>query len=177
MQVFWEKGYEAASLSDLTKGMRISRSSLYETFGDKQALFEEAMHCYRSQIASQRIAILKNAKSAREGIRRYFESMSDVCGSPGIPGGCFFTNAAAALNSRDEKTAAVIQRGTAALEEAFMELFLRGCRTGEISEKKDVRALARLFLVVTYGLNVLSKVERCREKFEETARTAEKFLD
>ncbi len=46
LRVFWRKGYEGASLSDLTKAMRINRPSLYAAFGNKEALFRRALDRY-----------------------------------------------------------------------------------------------------------------------------------
>lgn len=61
MRVFWEKGYEGTSLSDLTEAMGINRPSLYAAFGNKEELFLKVMGCYAKGPASYRQEVLKEA--------------------------------------------------------------------------------------------------------------------
>lgn len=73
MHVFWEKGFEAASLSDLTARMGIQRPSIYATFGDKKGLFEAALRKYTSSHAAHvRLSLQKHA-SVREAFRTFLK--------------------------------------------------------------------------------------------------------
>ncbi|MFC6604594.1 TetR/AcrR family transcriptional regulator [Ectobacillus funiculus] len=74
MLVFWEKGYDATSIPDLLKAMELSRSSLYETFVDKQTLYVEAIHHYK-KVRQNKRNLLVNAPSAKVGIRQYLISI------------------------------------------------------------------------------------------------------
>jgi len=72
LRVFWSKGYEGASLSDLTEAMGISRPSLYAVFGNKEALFRRALDLYDRDSAAFMTAALKapNARAVAEGVLR-----------------------------------------------------------------------------------------------------------
>src|SRR5690348_5749857 len=72
MTVFWKKGYEATSIPDLLEAMGLSRSSLYETFQDKQSLYYEAIQHYK-KLSQRKRDVLIAAPTAIEGIRQYFE--------------------------------------------------------------------------------------------------------
>src|SRR6185369_6883576 len=69
MCVFWTKGYEATSLGDLLSAMGIARQSLYDTFGDKRALFGEALARYQQSRGDSLRAVLDGAPSVRRAIR------------------------------------------------------------------------------------------------------------
>ncbi|UUZ94526.1 TetR/AcrR family transcriptional regulator [Paenibacillus sp. P25] len=75
LKLFWQKGYEATSLSDLTSGMGIQRPSIYAAFGDKKELFEAALRKYTRTHASEVRAKLQSSSSVKEAFRRLFESL------------------------------------------------------------------------------------------------------
>src|SRR6266404_2093420 len=87
MQVFWRKGYEGASLSDLTKAMHINRPSLYAAFGDKEALFRKALDCYVARTMEFVQEVLKE-KSARRFVERLLRGAADLQTDPRHPPGC-----------------------------------------------------------------------------------------
>lgn len=75
MQLFWEKGYAATSLSDLTAKMEIQKPSLYSAFGDKEGLFEAALRRYTNLHAARIRTKLQSGKSVKEAIRTLFENI------------------------------------------------------------------------------------------------------
>ena len=177
MAVFWEKGYDGTSLPDLMKGMGISRSSLYETFGDKQALFKEAMECYLECVASKRMYALKIAKTARRGIKAYFEDQIRVALDENYPDGCFFTNVSAALGSCDSKTGEYARLAAARLEKEFHDLLRKGQDSGEFSRNKDVAAIARCLTGLSYGMNILAPLGKDRKCLEAMVKAILKLLE
>ena len=70
MEVFWRLGYERASLDQLLDAMGISKQSLYDTFGDKRALYLLALAAYREQTLSSMRALFASAKTTRDGFSR-----------------------------------------------------------------------------------------------------------
>ena len=77
MGVFWEKGYEGASLQDLLEAMKIARGSLYKAFDDKRGIYLASLDRYDQTIVEQEIAVLRDPK-AGDGlvrIRKMFESL------------------------------------------------------------------------------------------------------
>ncbi len=172
LYLFWEKGYDATTLPELLEKMSISRSSLYDTFGDKQALFREALNLYLHQFAARRMPFLRKAKSAKQGITAYFQDHIEVALADAYPGGCFVTNTATTLKTTDEQIVNLITHGTEQLEEEFHALLQRGQEAREIPRDKDIQALARLFVGIAYGINVVARVSSNRERLEGMANAA-----
>jgi TetR/AcrR family transcriptional repressor of nem operon len=73
VELFWRKGYNATSMQDLVDGLGISRSSLYDTFGDKHTLYIRALEKYKALGSGQMCSIVSNAASAKEAIRKLLE--------------------------------------------------------------------------------------------------------
>lgn len=158
MLVFWEKGYEAASIPDLLKAMGLSRSSMYETFVDKETLYVEAIQHYK-KISQKKRNLLVNASSAKVGIRQYFDLHITSAFDEDLPKGCLITNATIGLASPDKQLRNLVQNRFEELEKAFYELLSKGQQTGEIDPKKDIKTLSHLLLNLNHGINVVSKVK------------------
>lgn len=92
MQLFWEKGYAATSLSDLTAKMEIQRPSLYAAFGDKEGLFEAALRRYTNLHAASIRTKLQKEQSVKEAIRIFFENMVEEEYKKESNKGCFCIN-------------------------------------------------------------------------------------
>jgi TetR/AcrR family transcriptional repressor of nem operon len=177
LYTFWEKGYEATTLPDLLESMGINRSSFYNTFGDKQALFHEVMSLYYQQTAIQRLTILQKAKSAKQGLRDYFKHNIDVAVADYSPGGCLLTNTATNLKTIDEEIAQSITQSVDRLEQGIYRLLEKGQRSGEIPSDKDIKAMARLFIATSYGLNITARINPDREVLEDIAQAVLSTLD
>jgi len=167
MLVFWEKGYEATSMPDLLKAMGLSRSSLYETFGDKETLYKEALQQYRRQFSRNKRALLTNATSAKTGIRQYFERHIASALDDDLPGGCFITNAAVGVVSSDDPIRKPIEESFETLEQSFYELLKKGQQTGEIDASKDIGTLSFLLLNLNHSINVVSKLYTDKKKYSD----------
>src|ERR1700692_1987824 len=87
LQVFWRKGYEAASLSDLTKAVGVNRPSLYAAFGDKETLFRKALDRYLNGPAAYTQEALKEP-TARAVVERLLRGAADLNTASRNPGGC-----------------------------------------------------------------------------------------
>src|SRR6202140_4309582 len=87
LHVFWRKGYEGASLSDLTKAAGVNRPSLYAAFGDKEALFHKALDRYLSGPAAYTQEALKEP-TARAVVERLLRGAADLNAAPRNPGRC-----------------------------------------------------------------------------------------
>lgn len=166
MLLFWEKGYEATSIPDLLQVMGISRSSLYDTFSDKQTLYIAALEHYK-KVSFNRQAILEQASSVRAGIQQFFEQHITSAYDTGLPGGCFVTNAATTLESRDEKINELIKTSFLNLEQAFCELLEKGRQSGEIDKTTDVKAWSYLLLNLHQSINIMAKADQDQQRAKE----------
>ena len=153
MRVFWEKGYEGASLDDLTRAMGINRSSLYASFGNKEELFNKVIARYaEGPMAFFREALRQPA--ARTVVENLLRSTVAFLGDPSHPRGCLSLQGGLACGSSAEgvKRAMIDWRrqGLKQLEERM----LRAQREGNLSKDVDAKDLARYISVVMNGLAV-----------------------
>lgn len=170
MLVFWEKGYEATSIPDLLNAMGISRSSLYNTFGDKRALFLEALKFYQ-KLMDSRQEILNHAVNVKEGIAEYFNKRIESAYSTEHPKGCMTTNTSVELSTPDEQLKEIIQNRFLSLENSFYQLLERGRLSGKIKNTIDTRALACLFMNLNHSINIMGKVNIDRYHIEQMIQT------
>src|SRR6266513_167309 len=111
MHVFWAKGYEGASLSDLTRAMRINRPSLYAAFGNKEQLFRKVLDRYMDGPVAYFSKALA-APKAREVVEEIFLGTVRMADDPTVPAGCLMVQSALACgNASVRKEAAA--RGAA----------------------------------------------------------------
>ncbi len=177
MQAFWSKGYEATSLSDLTRAMGISRSSFYETFGSKHALFLDAIERFGDTTVERSVAGLEGDGPARAAIAQVFGRIVDNAIARGDRRGCFVCNCATEVSPHDPEAAARVAACHGRNEAAFQAAVTRGQRAGEIADDRDPRALARYFTSSLNGLGVMTKAKPDRAALDDVVRVVLSALD
>jgi TetR/AcrR family transcriptional repressor of nem operon len=176
MELFWAKGYEAASLDDLCDATGLNRSSLYGAFGDKRALYLQALERYERD-GTARIA----AALAKPPVKRSFEGfigriIDDIVAGPGRRG-CFIGNCAAELARLDRKAAARVRGSLQRIEATFREALTAARERGELSAAADAAALARFLTAGIQGLRLVGKANPERAALEDIARVMLRCLD
>lgn len=177
MLTFWDKGYEGTSIADLTEAMDISRSSLYETFGDKHDLFLEALTHYLTQTDRKRAHYFANATSVKQGIHTFFQGIIQFILDDKHPNGCFYTNTATAIGTLNEDIRAIIKHSSEKMEQDLYNFFLYGQQSGELRMDKDIRALARYFVGLIRGVSVMARIQTNREALVDIIEVGLKVLD
>jgi TetR/AcrR family transcriptional repressor of nem operon len=177
MEVFWSRGYEAASVGELVKHMGINRQSLYDTFGDKHALYLAALDRYREVEGRKMFELLERPGPVKKALRQLFESVIGCSRGEGERRGCFVGNATSELAGRCRATAEKACDQMAAAEEALYRALLRGRREGEIGGRGDLRAVARFLYSSLQGLQLMSKATRDRKTLEDVVRVTLSVLD
>lgn len=157
MMLFWEKGYEATSLSDLTSKMGIQKPSLYSAFGDKKTLFETALRKYTQFHATHVRTTLQNKPSIKEAFRAFFEGLVEEAYGENHKRGCFCINTMVELAPHDEKFEILTREHQMYLSALFQETIERGIRSGELTISMSPKALAQTFVVSLIGLTVMMK--------------------
>jgi TetR/AcrR family transcriptional repressor of nem operon len=157
MELFWEKGYEATSLSDLTVKMGIQRPSLYSAFGDKKELFEAALRKYNKFHSSFIRARLQSAASVKDAFRSLFEGIVAEAYGEGSNRGCFCINVMVELAPHDAKFEVLTREHQMYLAAIFQETVERGIRSGELRSSVNAKSLAQTLVVSMIGLTVLMK--------------------
>ncbi|MDH3472209.1 MAG: TetR/AcrR family transcriptional regulator [Rhodospirillales bacterium] len=178
LQVFWTKGYEAASLCDLIAAMGISKSSFYETFGSKHALFLTVLDRYNDKVAGcQAEQLIEAAGSVKAGIATVFEDLIERMADGGDRRGCFLNNCAVEIAPHDPAAAAKVSVGLGRMEASFLAAIEEGQARGEIPARHSAAALARYLTGALNGLMVLAKGGRNRLALKEVAGIALAALD
>lgn len=171
MQIFWKKGFEATSLSDLTSRMGIQRPSIYSTFGDKKELFEAALRKYTRIHASNVRAKFQNNLSVKEGFYILFEGVVAEKYSEGYNRGCFCINTMVELAPHDEKFEILTREHQMYLSAIFQEMIERGVRSGELETKTNAKALAQTLVISLIGLTVMMKSRPERSFIDNSVET------
>ena len=122
LRVFWRKGYEGATLPDLTKAMGINRPSLYAAFGNKEALFRKAIDRYVEGPASHFREALQRP-TARAVVERLLRGSIDLITDSRNPRGCFMVQSALACGDTSESIRREMVKRRAAGEAALRERF------------------------------------------------------
>lgn len=177
MEVFWSRGYEAASIQDLVKKMRINRQSLYDTFGDKHALYLQALDRYREVESRKVFELLDRPGSVKKSLRQLFEGVVEGSLCSGQRRGCFMGNAMSELAGRCKETAARTSSNMAAAEEAFCRALLRGRKEGELKGVREPRAVARFLYCNLQGLVLMAKATQNRKTLEDVVKVTLSVLD
>lgn len=151
VRVFAEKGFEGTSLSDLTKGMRINKFSLYATYGNKEALFVKAMAEY-NDIRSQRLSQTLAVPSAFEGIKKLLSDAAGYFTDPNGLGSCFVTQAPLTASDASERTRRRVADIRASVEKVIRERLEQAVKDGELPKGQSATDLARFYAVTIQGM-------------------------
>jgi TetR/AcrR family transcriptional repressor of nem operon len=177
MEVFWSRGYEAASIQDLVKHMGINRQSLYDTFGDKHALYLLALDRYGEVEARRVFELLEQPGSVKKSLRQLFEGVVEKALCDGPRRGCFMGNAMSELAGHCKETAARTRSNMAAAEESFYRVLLRGKKEGELKAVRHPRAVARFLFSSFQGLVLMAKATQDRKTLEDVVKVTLSVLD
>ncbi|XXT20274.1 TetR/AcrR family transcriptional regulator [Sorangium sp. So ce429] len=172
MDLFLERGYEATSMSDLVGHLGISRQSLYDTFGDKQAIYIAALELWRDQQNQSFLQLLGSDEPIRSVVRRVFESViqQDLDGERSH--GCAMVSAIVRPSSSDETIARLVSDNARSLEAAWAKRLREAQDRGEIGAHHDPVALGRFFASALSGLRVTARTTRDRQALEDVMRVA-----
>lgn len=157
MQLFWRKGYEKTSVQDLLDAMQLSKSSLYQAFGGKQALFERCIARYVDLMIEPLRAALASAPSAIGFIRHFLESVLDEARGSCEARGCLVLNTANEFARRDPRIAEAVAEGLGRFHGVLLDAVQRAQREGDIAPERDAVGLADYLVSSMSGLKTLSK--------------------
>ena len=160
MTTFWRYGYEGTSMQTLVQNMGINRGSLYDTFGDKRALFLAAIAHYENTVMKEMVAILEAPGASKTAIVELFENLIDRAIKDRECFGCLITNTAIELCPHDADTAKRIATNLQRVEQAFKKALKTAQKKGEISLDCNLDGMAQYLTVSLQGLRVISKVNR-----------------
>lgn len=156
MAIFWTRGYEATSIEDLVAATGLNRGSLYATFANKRGLFLAVLERYWLRVGAPMMAALDHP-DPRHAIELMLESIIERTSDPAWPRGCLNTNTALECPGIGDDIARKVAEGLGRQESAIYQVLRRAQAQGALDSAQDARALARLFLGVAQGMNVVNK--------------------
>jgi AcrR family transcriptional regulator len=169
--VFWRKGYEGASMSDLTRAMGINRPSLYAAFGNKEALFCRALDRYAEGPASYVKEALAEP-TARAVAERVLHGSVDMLTGPQNPHGCLMVQGALACGEAAESVRQELVARRMTAEAAVRRRFERARADGDLPADADPGDLARYLLTVIRGMAVQATGGAGRKELRRVAELA-----
>lgn len=172
MECFWRRGYKATSLRDLTGAMGLTAPSLYNTFGDKRALFGRALERYLDRTTRDRLLRLERTLPPRVAIETFFEEIIDHSLRDKQRKGCFLVNSALDVAPHDAKCRAMIAAQFAGIEDFFQRCLAAAKTAGTVAKNIKPTEIAKLLLGVLLGIRVLARTNPQRELLEGLLRPA-----
>ncbi len=157
VRVFWQKGYEGASLSDLTEAMGINRPSLYAAFGDKETLFRKALDRYLAGAMTAPMEALEEIADTRMAVCAWLRLLAHSLTDPAHPPGCLVVHGALSCSAEAAPAAGALLECRQSGEARVRARLERGLAAGDLPAGTDVAALACFFATVMQGMAVQAK--------------------
>jgi TetR/AcrR family transcriptional repressor of nem operon len=168
---FWHRGYEATTVRDLAEAMRIGGASLYNAYGDKRALFAQALERYANRSMRERIARIEAAHWPKEAIAAFIAEIIDRSLKDPDRKGCLLVNSALDVAPHD----ATLGKVVAGYLDELRAFFRRNVEAAR--PDLDAEAVADHLLGVLLGIRVLARTRARRKALEAVARPALALLD
>ncbi|KAF2342673.1 TetR/AcrR family transcriptional regulator [Flavobacterium tistrianum] len=172
IEIFWHKGYNGTSAQDLVNHLGLSRSSLYDTFGDKQKLFVKSLKRYQKQNHDILIELLESAPNIKTAFTDIFKQAVVESLQDRITKGCFMVNSSVELAMHDPEIAKIVHDNQKTVEDIFCKAIKKGQELGQISDKQEARSLARFIFNNYSGIRVLARTgERDKQVYDDILKS------
>jgi len=172
MNLFWRKGYSATSVQDLVNHLGINRGSLYDTFGNKEQLFNESLALYKNSTIEGITQLFESHSKVKDGFAELFDvSIREVMKDKEFKG-CFFVNTTTELIPNDEKIHKVFKSIKRDFENLFYKFLKRGKDSGELKTDHDLKSLASMIFILYNGMKVVSKINPKKDELKNSIALA-----
>ncbi len=171
MHVFWRKGYDGTSLSDLTKAMRINAPSLYAAFGNKAALFGKVIDRYAAG-PGRYVPKALEAPTARAVVEQLFEGVVGLQVAKDHPGGCLLVQGAVSAGDKTSWVRKEVMARLAKTESAIRKRLERAKSERDLPKHANPADLARYIMAVLEGIAVAGATGAKRKQLQTIAEVA-----
>ena len=177
MEVFWARGYEAASLSELMEVMGIGKKSLYDTFGNKRSLFLKSLEHYANSALRCMVQRLDEAPPEKvvaeiRGILGDWRAMHGCKESKG----CLLGNNIADFDCSDTEVAQIFRGHLSTLEKAFASALERAKTEGGATLGDTPQRLARTLVCLGQGVAIVGRIMECSKVTDDALHFASERL-
>ncbi|WP_217239841.1 TetR/AcrR family transcriptional regulator [Streptomyces sp. AC555_RSS877] len=178
LELFWRRGFEATSMSDLVEHLGIGRASIYATFGNKHELYLKALDRYERAGLTRIVRELSQPGPALPAVRAVVRRYAAESAAEDLRLlGCMVTNTATELAPHDPAAARQVERNWDQLETVLHTALVRAQAQGELPAGRDPLTLARMLLVLLQGLRVTGKASSDPARVRDAAEQALTLLD
>jgi AcrR family transcriptional regulator len=171
LDLFWRKGYEGTSMSDLVETLGITRASLYAAFGSKEGLFRQVMDRYETKAGAYRIAA-EEAGNVLETVRLLLNGPVALHGDKLNPPGCLGVQGALACGAESKAVRDDLASRRRQGEAAIRKRLQHAASEGDLTADSDPADLARYLSALIYGMAVLASGGANRRELQGVADVA-----
>lgn len=154
--LFWERGYEGVSLTDLVAATGLASARLYAAFGSKEQLFRETVALYEREEGGFADRALASEPDVRRALERMFHDAIDVYTRPS-PRGCLVVTAATNCTERHQELQTWLAERRRSRTESITERVGQGVRERQLSADTDIEAVGQALSIFLNGLSVQSR--------------------
>ena len=176
IRLFWKQGFHATSMEELVSMLGINRASMYNTFGSKQALFEQAVEMYKNREINRIADFLYYQLNVRQGLALLFQGQIERVSEKDAPKGCFLVNTITEMGTSNAEFDATLKTYKAEYETVFYNYLKYGVEQGQISPYKDLGTLAANLFAFQSGLHVMYKISN-QEELKKVSTSVLSILD
>lgn len=154
MLLFWQNGYVATSISDLTQALGITAPSLYCAFGDKASLFNQCIDYYLANEACPILSIVKQAKTAKVAIELLMYESAKKLIQPGKPTGCMLITATMNGSKQIEDVQLNVQEKRKNYHDILLLRMQKGIEDGDIAPDAPIDAIVDFYITIIDGFTI-----------------------
>ncbi len=176
MQVFWEKGYAATSISDITEATGIKRGSLYNAFDGKDDLFLRSLLKYDTEKRKELLRRMEDIEDPREAIAAFFDYIVSDCLNDPNKKGCLLVNTALDYLHLDDEVQKVVADAFKELTSFFEQQIKRGQQHGDIPDTASPKATAKALIAILVGIRVLGRGMLGKTALQQIAEQAQRLI-
>lgn len=171
MHLFWARGFEAVSLSDLTKAMGINRPSLYAAFGNKQQLYKMALERFaKGPAAHMRQALAE--PDIRKVMEMFLAGGFRNYGTGKYPRGCLMVRGIMDCGNPSDEIGQIIRQRQLAMEKSLRQRLELAIRKGQLPPSTDALSTAAMLMALKLGISVKATLGCSVRQLEQIVQTA-----
>jgi len=163
--VFWTKGYQGTSISDLVSATGLNKHSMYTEFGNKEGLYLECLNTYSNKMQDRIVKILTSQPLGLKNIEKFLQNRVEYALSKNCIG-CLLINSTVEKELLKREAFELTQEYLQGVEKLIIKCFEAAQTNDEVSNENDPKILAKYVLNFNAGLMVIGKAEQTREALE-----------
>ena len=169
LEVFWQRGYEPASITELCAAMGINPPSLYAAFGNKAKLFLEAVQHYEQVYWDAAWERMDQDPDVHRALTEFFRDAARILSATDVPCGCMVVLAAVNVSPESQEVTEAVKALRQEGKDCFLSLLKRGVKRGQLPKQTDVKVLAGALNTLLEGMSLQARDGLSRLELERIA--------